>query len=309
MQSFTTYVTISDGKKQTNDTPTNPVAEKPASQPKVIVSSYEINPSPVVAGKEFIAKVTLKNTHERKAVRNMTVDISCESANLTLLNDSSTMFIDKLSKGATTEIELKYRTDPETPAQKFDIVLAIGYDDSEAVSLTSSGVIPVTVVQALNVKMEPPQIAAQVNAGDTMPLTIQVMNLGRSQVYNVRVELSAPGLLPSGTAFVGNMEAGTAAEGAMEVFVGTKDMSEGYESGEKYGLTDGTITLIYEDAGGREFRDSVAVSTTINEPVIGAANTEPEETPETASQWWISIVIGAVASGALAAFLLIRRGK
>jgi LPXTG-motif cell wall-anchored protein len=281
--------------------------EKPSSQPKVIVSNYEINPSPVIAGKEFTAKVTLKNTNEKKAVQNMTVTISCESVNLTRLNDSDTIFINKLGKGATTEIELKYKTDLETPATKYSIALAISYDNTDATALTSAGILEVSIQQALNVKMEVPQIAAEVNAGDTMPLSVQVMNLGRSMVYNVRVELSAPGLLPSGTAFVGNMEAGTAAEGKMDVFVGTKDMSEGYEGSDKYGFTSGTLTLIYEDANGQGFTDSMDISTTINEPVINTANTEPEEKPETASQWWISIAIGVVVLGALAAFLFIRR--
>lgn len=325
IQSFTTYVTITDGKvpesdsseevpedipEDVSDTGSGSTAdneEKPASQPKVIVSNYEINPSPVIAGKEFTVKVTLKNTSEKEAVQNMTVNISCESLNLTLLNDSSTVFIGRMDKGAVMELELKYITDLETPAIKYNISLAISYDNTEATSLVSSGVVPVTVQQDLNVKMEPPQIAAQVNSGDTMPLSIQVMNLGRSQVYNVRVELLAPGLIASGTAFIGNMEAGTALEGEMDVFVGTLDMSEGYESEDKYGVTNGVLTLIYEDADGQEYRDSIDISTTISEPVITAVDTEPDEEAQTVSQWWISIFIGAVLVGGFAVFLFIRR--
>ena len=37
--------------------------------------------------------------------------------------------------------------------------------------------------------------------------------------------------------------------GDMDVFVGTKNMSEGYEGDDKYGYTNGKITLIYEDCG------------------------------------------------------------
>ena len=140
-----------------------------------------------------------------------------------------------------------------------------------------------------------------------MPVSMQVINLGRSMAYNVRVELLVPGLLPSGLAFVGNMEAGTAADARMDVFVGTKDMSEGYEGSDKYGFTSGTLTLIYEDKNGQEFRDGLDIYTNINEPVIGSNTNEPEARPDTASQWWISIAIGMAVLGGLAAFLLIRR--
>ena len=57
--------------------------------------------------------------------------------------------------------------------------------------------------------MTPPQIAGNVYAGDTLPLDFQVMNLGRSTVYNVRCDIKGEGLLATSTAFIGNLEAGT----------------------------------------------------------------------------------------------------
>jgi hypothetical protein len=309
MQSFTTYVTITDGRDLAgNEVPPvdAPDSEKPSSQPKVIVKTYAVSSSPVIAGQEFTVKITLENTNKEKAVQNMTVDVSCESPNLTLMNESSSIFVGNMAQGATREIELRYKTDLETPAQNYNIILALSYDDAKAVPLTSAGIATITVDQALRVKMGAPQIAKEANAGDTMPLTIQVMNLGHSKIYNARVELSAPGLLPVTAAFVGNLEAGTAMDGMMNVFVGAKDMSEGYEGAEKYGYTTGTLTLIYEDANGQEFTDSLDISTTINEPTMNTANAEEKEKPKTVSQWWVSVTIALVVLGALAAVLTIR---
>lgn len=307
-QAFTSYVTVTDGKNP-NAEPTPEATEKPESQPKIIVNSYSINPSPVEAGSEFIATVTLENTNKKKYVQNMTVAISCESPNFTLLNDSDVVYIDKLGKGATTDIQIKYRTDLNTAAQKYNITLTMTYDNSDAATLSSTGTVPVSVTQPLRVQMTAPVIAEQVNAGDTMPLSFQVMNMGRSTVYNVRVELSAPGLIPTGTAFIGNLEAGTASEADMSVFIGTKNMSEGYEGDDKYGYTNGKITLIYEDADGKDYKEETEFSTTIGEPVIAASNIVEEEKPKTASQWWISIVIGIVIVGGLAAYLIIRNRR
>jgi hypothetical protein len=261
-----------------------------------------------MAGGEFTVSITLKNTSETKSVQNMVVTAYCESPNISLQNDSDTIYIGKLGKGKTTDIELKYKADLETPAQRYNITLAIGYDNSDATPLTSTGTVAVQVSQPLRVELETPQIAASVNAGDTLPLTFQIMNMGRNKVYNVRCELSAPGLIPTGTAFVGNMEPGTASSTNMDVFIGTKDMTDGYEGEDKYGHTSGKITLIYEDAAGQQYTKEAEFSTTINPPVIAPASAELEEEPEKAGQWWISVAIGAVIAAVLAAFL-ITRGK
>ena len=307
-QQFTTYVTITDGKDPNAPEPT-PKPEKPKPQPKIIVGSYSINPSPAMAGEVFTATVTLKNTNEKRSVQNMAVTVSCDSPNFLLQNESNVIYIKKLSKGAETDLSLTYKTDLETPAGRYNIMLAVEYDDSDAATLSSSGTVPVTISQPLRVEMETPQIPTEVNAGDTMPLSFQVMNMGRSNVYNVRIELSADGLIPSETAFIGNMEAGVAMPGEMNVFVGTKDMSEGYEGEEKYGFTSGKIILIYEDSDGQEYTEETEIFTTINPPVITPASTEPEEEPEKAGQWWISVIIGGVVIAGLAAFLIIRGKK
>lgn len=305
---FTTYVTITDGKDPNAAEPT-PKPEKPTSQPKVIVSGYIINPSPVTAGEEFVAIITLKNTSETKSVQNMAVTVSCDCPNFSLQNDSNTIYIGKLKKGKTTDVEVRYNTDLETPVQRYNITLMIEYDNSEAMTLNSSGTVPVTINQPLNVQMQTPKIPEQVNAGDTMPVSIQVMNMGRSRVYNVRCELSAPGLIPSETAFIGNMEPGTAMTSEINVFVGMKTMSEGYEGEDKYGYTSGVITLIYEDSAGEEYTNDFDIATMINEPVIIPSSAEPKDEPEKASQWWISIAVGGLIICGLTTALIIREKK
>ncbi|MDD5017053.1 MAG: hypothetical protein PHO15_03000, partial [Eubacteriales bacterium] len=201
-QSFTMYVTITDGQDP-NAEPSAETTPAPISQPKIIVSGYSVNPSLAVAGEEFTACITLQNTNDKQSVQNMAVTVSCDSPNFALQNESNVIYIGKLSKGAETDIEVTYKTDLETPPQRYNITLSIEYDNSDAQTLSSSGTVPILVGQPLRVEMETPQIPESVNAGDTMPLSFQVMNMGRSTVYNVRIELSAPGLIPSETAFIG----------------------------------------------------------------------------------------------------------
>jgi hypothetical protein len=306
-QTFTAYITVTDGKDPNAVEPT-PEPEKPTSEPKVIVSGYSISPETVMAGEEFIATVKLKNTSSTKSVQNMTVTVSCDSPGLLLENESDTVYISKLGKGVETSIDLKYKADLEIVPQLYIITLTMQYDNSDATVLSSLGTVLVIVGQPLKVQMDTPQMPQSVNAGDTLPLSIQVMNMGRGKVYNVRCELSVPGLMPSSSAFIGNMEAGTAMTGEMSVFVGTKDMSEGFEGSDKYGKTNGKITLIYEDESGQQYMQETEITTTINEPVMPQAE-EQEEEPQKAGQWWISLVIGVVVIAGLTAILIARAKK
>ena len=291
-------------------------APAPIFQPKVIVSKYSINPSPAVAGQEFTATVTLKNTSSSEDVRNMTVTASCSSADFALESDSSTVYINSLASGGTTNITLKYKTDLGTAPQQYSIALAIGYDSADGTSLTGTGTVPVIVSQPLSVQMDTPQIPSQVTAGDTIPLSFHVMNMGRSAIYNVRCELSAPGLVPSATAFIGNMNPGSASQGTMNVFISVKttgssssSSSSNLTDSDLYGLTSGKVTLIYDDASGKEYTKDTEFSTTINQPAAGTTSSESKTTPKKAGQWWVSILIGGVIIAGLAAVLIVRRKK
>ena len=314
MQSFTTYVTVTDGKDP-NAEPSEPVAAepKPESQPILIVSGSKISPEKPKAGGKFTADVELRNTNEKKSVKNMTVTVTTDNPLVSLTEDSNTFYFEKFEKGHTETLTLHFQAGTATPPGKYNITLAMSYDNTDATTLTSSGTVQVEVVQPLRVELSAPQIPETVNAGDTLPLSFQVMNLGRGGVYNVRCEIAAPGLMPTGTAFLGNMEAGTSATADVNVFIGTKDMSEGSTETEKYGYTSGAITLIYEDDSGEEYRETFEITTSIAEPVIDTSAADQEEAEKKqerqAGQWWISVAIGGAAILIIGVALLLRKRK
>ena len=309
-QTYTCYFTVTDGVS--TDVVTEPEIsvgmtmeeETPESQPRILISKYSIDAVPVSAGEEFTATVTLRNTSETMAVQNMVVTVSCDSANFVLLNDSNTIYIDKLGAGKTMDVKIRYKTDLETPPQRYNVNLSMSYDNSDAMSLASSGSIMVEVAQVPDVELAPFNLEPEVNAGETIQMSFQVMNLGRSPIYNARVELSAPGLYPAGTGFIGNMEPGTAATTRLDVFIGMKEDAE-----ERYGATSGTVTLVYEDASGQEYTQEADIDTEIKALVISAPTTETEEEAESkaASQWWISVLAGSAVIGILA--IVLRKQK
>lgn len=317
IQSYNCFVTITDAEpEKTNSGNTTPIysggggyvapTEPPVSNPRILVTKYEVNPDPVMAGEDFTVKVTLKNTSDEGAVQNMLVTVSSESTNLVLKNDTSTIFLGDLAAGGTTELELKYGTDRETPAQRYNIALTMDFDDEEAVSMVSSGFVTVEVSQPVDVELAPFTMPGEINAGETVQLSFQVMNLGRTGIYNARVELDVPGLSPSGNAFIGNMEAGTSATETLNVFAGMK------EGDERYGYTSGVARLIYEDASGEEYTEEIDTTTNIKELVIATKN--PVQEQEKAAkeqaqkiQWWVFVAAGGVIIVALALILGLRK--
>ena len=292
-QSFTVYVTISDGKDP-NPKEEAPAVETPTSSPVVLMTSCAITPDPVTAGEAFTAVIVLKNTSTIKSVQNMVVKISAPDSHFELLDDAAAVFLGKLGKEETAEVRFRYRVDRGTPEGMYGFTLDMQYDDPKAIACSSSGSFSVSVVQPLDVELTVPKVAAKVTSGDTIPLEFQVLNLGRSGVFNVRCDVTGAGLKALKTAYVGDMEGGTEGTAGMNLFIGTLDMDEGHSDKEKYGTTTGIITLTYENAGGEVFTKEYSFDTEIVQPVV--VEPRAEEPQETAGQWWITVaVLGGVA--------------
>lgn len=147
-----------------------------------------------------------------------------------------------------------------------------------------------------------PAIAADLTAGDTVPLSFQVMNLGRSTVYNVRCDVTGDGLVQTKIAFVGNMESGNDGEGDSNIFVSPM------EGENQYGKTTGTVTLTYEDAFGNEHSQEFTFDTSISKKQDDSS--KDGGTEKRAMQWWVSIaVISAIIVFAVVSSVSYRMGK
>lgn len=321
-QSFTVYVVIADGIDP-NATP-EPEAvpdsggdtggggggsgeEKPAPQPKVILSRYAVSPSPVLAGETFHVSATLQNTSENQALNNVKVSVAGATAELMPTGESTGEFyFQKIAAQESVPIEMDMVTARNIKPEPQKLILTIEYEgkDASSTAFKEEAEIVVPVKQPIRLEYDEPQIPTELNAGDTVSVSMNVMNMGIGTVHNVRLTLEAPGMIPDKTAFIGNIESGAAKSGDMYVFVGTKSMTGEDAGDEKYGPTSGIVTLAYEDEYGEEFSDTFEFSTMINPPVINTdTDPEEEEPPKDYGQWWISIII---AGGIIAAILVIR---
>ncbi len=306
----TLYVTITDGK---SSEPAQPYVETPTAEPVVYIAGTTLQPEKIMAGEEFTLTLTLKNSLTTKSVKNMMVTVDTGNLQISLLEDTNTFLIDKIAAGGETQLTLRFGSDASIPAGKYTMNFSFHYDSSKTLNLSSSGTTIVEISQPTNMELVMPRFPDSVTVGETIPLSLQVMNMGRDRVYNVRCVVEGFGFSPSNTGFIGTMEAGSSASTEVELYIIALNASKGNESGNQYGDTTGTITLIYENESGEEFQQEMTFDTTVNRPVVELPQTkhEEEEQEKTAGNWWLSVCIlgGVIIAAILIAIILGRKRK
>ena len=306
---YTLYVTITDGK---SNEPPKTYVETPTAEPVVFISNSVMEPGEAMAGEEFTLTLTLKNSLTTKSVKNMLVKVDTGNLHINLLEDTNIFQIDKIAAGDETTLTLRFGTDASIPAGKYTLNFTFNYDSSKTLNLSSSGTAIVEIQQPANMELVMPRFPQSVTVGETIPLSLQVMNMGRDKMYNVRCVVSGHGFAPANTGYIGTMDAGSSATTEVELYIIALNASKGNENGSQYGATTGTITLIYEDESGEEFSQELPFETYVNRPIveIPQADTAAEEEEKATNQWWVSVVIlGGVICAAGIGFILIRQNR
>lgn len=306
---FTLYITITDGKVEKI---AQPVVDTPTAEPVVYISKTVLEPGTAQAGERFTMTVTLKNSVSTKNIRNMLVTVDTGNVQIDLEEDSNIFPIEKIDRGGEVKLTLHFSTEPAIPSGKYPISFSFKYDSSKTLNLSSAGATVVEIQQPANMELVMPRFADSVSVGETVPVSFQVMNMGRSAMYNVRCIVSGYGLVPSNTGYIGTMEAGTSKTTKVELYIIALNASEGNENGPQYGDTTGTVTLIYEDETGQEYSQEATFDTTVNRPVVQLPqnNSEEEKKEQRVGSWWTSVsILGGVILAAVGTILFIRGKK
>ena len=301
---YTIYVTITDGK---SSEPVQTYPETPTAEPVVYISNSVVEPAKAMAGEEFTLTLTLKNSLTTKSVKNMLVKVDTGNLHINLREDTNIFQVDKIVAGGETTLTLRFSTDASIPAGKYTLNFNFNYDSSKTLNLSSTGTAIVEIQQPANMELVMPRFSQSVTVGETIPLSLQVMNMGRDKMYNVRCVVSGYGFAPANTGYIGTMDAGSSATTEIELYIIALNASKGNENGSQYGDTVGTITLIYEDENGEECSQETQFETSVNRPIVEITQTEPEaEEEKAAGQWWIAVLgLGGVILGI--GFILIRK--
>jgi hypothetical protein len=308
-QEFTIYVTISDGKdnvvgdddaqfsvnqNDTDDTlstisQNDASEEQPQFMPKIMVQSYTFTKlenqdeasDNIQPGDAVTAEIIFLNTSKEDKLRNMTVTVGTVD-HIQLLSATDSIYIDTVGKNETFTVSYEFQIDATAGQGQYNIPLSLDYADGDGNIYTSSASIRLSLTQSVNVQFDELSIQSEIEVGKTVEVQTKAINLGKGTVYNVRAEIEADGLNPAGTMFIGDIEAGTAVDGTLNV------NAIGRTQDSMYGETEGTITFYYEDESGKEYSETKDFSTNITSPISVKTTQESEDKT---SQWWIIMAV------------------
>ena len=273
-------------------------AEEILHQPKLLLETCSLSDVSLKAGAKEPMKVQFRNRSETQTIYNLKVTASTDTKAVQPLRNS--WYFSSVAPSETVAIEDGVKVAMATEDTSAVLSFDFEYEDKKGTAVSGKESMPLLIGQPTEVELHNAAFPAVLYATDTQEFSIQALNLSRVPVYNVRIKLSGTGLFPTEDVFIGNMDAGTEGNGAMQVYVGTRTMQAvGHDSGtedvEKYGQVNGTITLQYEDASGETHTQTETFQSEIKKPKV--LSLEADDTQET-NAWWIS-VFAAVGAGML----------
>ena len=303
-QSFTVFVTVSDGKK-----PKDPDAKEAAEKPELFISACKITPDTVGGDGEFSVNVKIDNIGSIRA-RSVRLTYGSEAEGILPYDTNNAILLDNIASGEGAEAAFKMRTTKDVIAGSRAFFITLDYVDLYGGVYTATRQFLVNVTQPAEMTYDAISLPKSVTAGETFTLPANVFNVGKSPLRNVTVNLTGAGLFPTSSVFLGDIQPGQAGYGEMKVFVGMLSMTEGYT--ESYGKTTGVYTISYKDDAGEEYAVSVDFATEIQKPVIEGEKTDAEKKAEeeqkrAMSQWWISALAAFAAIAIIVAVIVVSK--
>ncbi len=227
------------------------VAPTTAPQARVIVESISTDPQDVQAGDSFDLVLKLRNTSEKQYVQNMRVTIDTENDVLIPRSGSNTVYIDRIDAQGLYELRYPVRANLEIPDRPLKVEVSIEYEDSAVSAQTAAQQLVVSVGQKMRLSVsEPVMDASSLYAGDSLDVALQVVNEGRTTLYNVAVtpESTSENLTLPTAAYLGNMEGGTSKKAELSL-TPTKD-----------GEYKADLIVSWEDALGEKYTEKRSIS-------------------------------------------------
>lgn len=212
--------------------------------PYVIVSKYGYGGGTITAGETFTLSLTLYNTSADVDVGNMMVTIGMPE-DLMITSSSNTIYIDKLPAHESVTKSFQVTARPTAKAQSHNVAVSMKYqyEDHETVTRRDNmteETIAIPVMQVDRFQVTGIETQAEMNVGEEGLITVNFVNKGRSEVYNISAEISGNIQNPGQQQNLGNLSSGA---------TGTVDF---YPIPTESGPVTGKVTITYEDTNMQE---------------------------------------------------------
>ena len=276
---------------------------------RLIVDSYYTVPEVVYAGDEFDLVMNMKNASTNVPASNILFTLESEkvddSAVFTTESGSSSIVVDSLGPGQSTEVRARYTARAGVDQRSYAITIKEKYDSPEFKNAEESISVDIPVKQyarltTSNIEVMP----ASITVGSESNVMFGINNTGKVILYNVTVSFLGDSINPVDS-YVGNIKPGET--GNVDAML----------SGVAPTMDDGTITIsiTYEDENGvlaepvtKEMNLMVTEDMSMDE-MWDPAMTDPslmEEEPSFWEKYGLFVGLGAAAA-LIAALVVIRK--
>ncbi len=250
------------------------------SQPRLMVTGYTVDNDSISPDSSASVHITIKNTNTAKAVSNLKLSIYEESGEIRA-DGMSTEYITNIGAGGSYVWNVPLTVLHTAKTGEHKLTVTMEYEDSEA-SYTASDTILLGVRQSVSLEYSGALLPAKVIQGDTTTMSIVLMNTGRSTLYNCMVSFDIKSLTSGGSVLAGTIESGESKSANTNLRIDAA----------AFGDIDGNITITYEDEYGESYKETVPVSTVVEEKAEAVVSDETKESQNTL--WWLFVLIGAV---------------
>ncbi len=272
-------------EKPTEETEEEPTTED-NSTPRFMVTGYELSEKSLSPEKTAVLKVIFKNYSTTKALYNIKFSLTDPSGDI-LTVGMPTKYVKSIYAGSSYTWEIELKAINTASIGQHDLQITAEYEDKNFGSYSSSDTVRIDVKQSVKLSYSGAILPKKVIQGDTQTVTLELMNTGKSRIYNCTLDFDIEGMQSGGSVFVGNIEPAQSAQGSANLRVDSDSLGE----------VTGKITITYEDDYGKECKKTVDVSTVIEEKVEQVATTTEDEKEKKNPLWWLFILIGLAVGG------------
>ena len=219
--------------------------------PNIIIDNYSFGGAYVVGGKTFPLALTIRNTSATSSIKNLKVTIQGVAGKddagvaFSPANSSNTFFYENFGVNAAEKINIDFLPKADAKPNSYPIQVTFDYEytangkTEKAETVTQTITVPLQQDDRFSVN--PPEIEANSTIGQECPLSVTVVNKGKSAVYNVSVDVEGEGFDKTSSAYyIGNVESGK------------EELYDAKIIPNKEGEIKGTIVVTYEDSNGTQ---------------------------------------------------------
>jgi hypothetical protein len=211
---------------------------------RIIVDGFETNPETVYAGEEFEMILHMKNASENVAASNILFNLESEkvteSAVFTMDSGSSSIVVNSLPAGQTSDIKLKLRAGAWVDQRTYTITINEKYDSPEFKNAEEKVTVNIPVKQVSRLNTGTIEIMPDtISVGSETNVMFPINNTGKVLLYNVMVAFVGDSIQQTNS-YVGNIKPGES--GNVDAMI----------SGTAPTMDDGKIKVMitYEDENG-----------------------------------------------------------